>query len=253
MASKACCTIPPVVSNTDEYTIKGSYSALSEFKTYVTGSTSSKTGVLVIYDIFGMDFKQTLQGSDIIASSGHLVVMPDLFKGQPMDIGVFPPDTDERRKKLTDFFATTANPQNNVETVKNLVPALKEAYPSVEKWALVGYCWGGKIVTLLSQEGTPFAASAQCHPAFLDPEDGKKLTIPHLCIASKDEDPVAVQKFKEVVEANEKIRDKSEVVRWEGIFHGFMAARANLKDRENFVYYEKGYKKVVHFLKEALA
>jgi hypothetical protein len=41
-------------------------------------------------------------------------------------------------------------------------------------------------------------------------------------------------------------------MRWEGTFHGFMAARADLKDKENLEYYEKGYKKLVHWLKEVL-
>jgi dienelactone hydrolase len=100
---------------------------------------------------------------------------------------------------------------------------------------------GGKVVALLSGEDSLFAASAQVHPGWLDPEDAKKLTIPHFCLATAvDEDAETTQKFKEAVEANETIRDKSLVVRWEGTFHGFMAARANLKDKENLEYYEKG-------------
>jgi hypothetical protein len=63
---------------------------------------------------------------------------------------------------------------------------------------------------------------------------------PALLSCQHDEDAETTQKFKEAVEANEKIRDKSLVVRWEGTFHGFMAARANLKDKENLEYYEKG-------------
>jgi dienelactone hydrolase len=93
---------------------------------------------------------------------------------------------------------------------------------------------------LLSDEGSLFAASVQVHPARLDPEDAKKLTIPHFCLATGGEDAEVVQKFKEAVEANEAIKDKSLVIRWEGTFHGFMAARANLQDKENLEYYEKG-------------
>jgi dienelactone hydrolase len=99
---------------------------------------------------------------------------------------------------------------------------------------------GGKVVAILSGEDSLFAASVQVHPARLDPEEAKKLTIPHFCLATSGEDAETTQKFKEAVEANEKIRDKSLVVRWEGTFHGFMAARANLKDKENLEYYEKG-------------
>lgn len=62
--SHACCTVPPVVS--DGYTEKGQFSTFDGMKTYVTGNESSKTGILVVYDIFGF-FPQTLQGADILA------------------------------------------------------------------------------------------------------------------------------------------------------------------------------------------
>ncbi|KAI5816566.1 dienelactone hydrolase [Pyronema omphalodes] len=251
MASKACCTIPPVVSE-DDFQRAGTFSALDGMRTYVTGNTSSKTGVLVIYDIFGLDFPQTQQGVDIIASSTPaLVVVPDLFHGKPMEIKNFPPDTPEKQAALGAFFGGPANPANNVETVRGLVPKLKAAYPSVERWALVGYCWGGKIVTLLSA-GDEFVAGAQIHPAMLDPTDAEKLKIPNFCLATKDEDAAATEKFKENVEKNEAIKDKSKILRWDGTFHGFMAARANLKDKENLEYYQKGYKTLVHWLKEVL-
>lgn len=252
MASKACCTIPPVISDTDSYKVQGTYTTLDGMRTYVTGPSSSKTGVLVIYDIFGLDFNQTLQGTDIIASSGSLVVVPDLFRGAPMDIKNYPPDTPEKEAALGAFFAGPAAPPSKVAAIKELFPKLQEKFPGVEKWALVGYCWGGKIVTLLSREGSLFAAAAQIHPAMLDPEDAKKLTIPHFCLATKDEGAKVVEEFKKNVEENEKTKGNSTVLYWEGTFHGFMAARANLKDKENLEYYEKGYKKLVHYLKEVL-
>jgi dienelactone hydrolase len=158
MTSKACCTIPPVVSDTDAYTVKGSYSILDGMRTYVSGSPTSKTGVLVVYDIFGLDFKQTLQGCDIMSSSGgreregegRLVVMPDLFRGEPMDIKNYPPDTPEKQQKLSAFFGSKAAPAKNVEAVRNLVPLLSKSFPSVERWALTGYCWGAVVPCSLS-------------------------------------------------------------------------------------------------------
>ncbi|KAI5778700.1 dienelactone hydrolase [Geopyxis carbonaria] len=255
MASKACCTIPPVVSDTDAYKLQGSHDKISDLKTYVTGSTDSKTGVLVIYDIFGLDFAQTLQGADIIASStSSLVVIPDFFKGEPMAISGFPPDTPEKQKALGEFFAGPAAPPKTVAKVGELVPLLKEKYPSVERWALMGYCWGGKVTALLSGAGCPFVGSAQIHPAMMDAEDAAKLTVPHFVLATKDEDAETTEKVRGIIEnhQDEAVRTKSQVMRWEGTFHGFMAARVDLKDAESKAYYEKGYKKLVHWLKEVL-
>jgi len=243
-----------VVSDTDSYQIKGSYDQLSDLKTYVSGSTSAKTGVLYIYDIFGMGFNQTLQGADLIASSGPLVVMPDFFKGSPMPIAWYPPNTEEKRKNMGEFFATVAAPPKNVVKVNELVPELRKKYPSVEKWGVVGFCWGGKVATLASGPGTAFAATAQAHPALLDPGDAAKLTIPAFSIMTKDEDATAIENFKKACEnhENEAVRAKSKIIVWNGTFHGFMAARTNLQNKDNLEYYTKGYQELVDWFKEVL-
>lgn len=62
--SKACCTVPPVVS--DGYKEKGEWTTINGMKTYATGPSSAKSALLVVYDIFGF-FPQTLQGCDILA------------------------------------------------------------------------------------------------------------------------------------------------------------------------------------------
>lgn len=172
-------------------------------------------------------------------------MIPDFFKGAPVQLENYPPDTDVKKANLQAFFKGPADPVSNVKIVKELLPKLKEQYPEVEKWALVGLCWGGKIVSLLSGADSPFVAGVQCHPAFVDPKDAESFTIPHLCIATKDEDKDAIEGIKKAVEAskNDAVREKSKVERWEekGTFHGFMAARSNLKDKDNLEYYKKGW------------
>lgn len=144
MTSHACCTIPPVVAT--DYVPKGAYETHGGLKSYVTGSTStSTTGVVYIYDIFGY-FPQTLQGADIIAAAGnHLVVMPDVLLGSFSDPANFPADTPEKRKALGEFFAGPANQTKAVENVRKVADALKVEYPGVGKWAIIGLCWGGKV------------------------------------------------------------------------------------------------------------
>lgn len=180
--------------------------------------------------------------------------MPDFFKGEPMDIKNYPPVSDAQKKALGDFFAGPANPANTVDVVRNLVPKLKEQYPSVEKWAVVGFCWGGKIASLLSAEGTPFVAAAQIHPAMVDPSDAEKFVIPHFTLATKDEDKAAIEGVEKAVKgsATEAVKEKSKVLYWDGTFHGFMAARANLEDKENLEYYKKGYTELVSWFKTVL-
>lgn len=78
--SHACCTVPPVQV---DYKEKGSFTNVEGMKTYQTGSSSAKSGLLVVYDIFGF-FPQTLQGADILASGDkdkpRQVFMPGEFE-----------------------------------------------------------------------------------------------------------------------------------------------------------------------------
>lgn len=72
----------------------------------------------------------------------------------------------------------------------------------------------------------------------LDPSDAGKLVVPHLCIATVDEDAGDVKKFEANLPGD--LKEKSKVVKWDDTFHGFMAARANLKDQGNYEFYQKG-------------
>lgn len=78
--SKACCTVPPVVS--EGYKEKGEWITINGMKTYATGPKDAKSALLVVYDIFGF-FPQTLQGADILAHSDkdhqYQVFMPGKY------------------------------------------------------------------------------------------------------------------------------------------------------------------------------
>jgi hypothetical protein len=60
--------------------------------------------------------------------------MPDLFEGNPADISWYPPDTEEKGKKLGAFFKGPAAPPKIVGLVAKLIDALKKDYPSVLSW-----------------------------------------------------------------------------------------------------------------------
>jgi dienelactone hydrolase len=58
----------------------------------------------------------------------------------------------------------------------------------VEAWGIMGHCWGGKVATLISTEGTVFKAAAQCHPSLIEPSEAKNVVVPMAVLASGDED-----------------------------------------------------------------
>lgn len=71
--------------------------------------------------------------------------MPDFFRGPAVDPAYYPPDTPEKMAKIMEFINGPAKVELGIENAQKVLLAAKTAYPSVEKWAGVGYCWGGKV------------------------------------------------------------------------------------------------------------
>ncbi|RMZ78739.1 hypothetical protein DV737_g3765, partial [Chaetothyriales sp. CBS 132003] len=242
--SKACCNLPPVVS--DKYEPKGSYEQLGGLKTYVTGPKDATKGLISIYDIFGY-FSQTLQGIDILSSDGYKVFIPDWFKGNPCPIEWYPPDTKEKQEKLGAWFGEHP-PQGVAETLPAYVKAVQAANPSIGSWGIIGYCWGGKVVSLVtSGSSNPFSVAAVAHPAMVDPADAEGISIPYLLIASKDEDVETIKNFESNLKVPHQVETFSDQI------HGFMAARADLSDPHVKEEYARGYETVLGFLSKQWA
>lgn len=71
--------------------------------------------------------------------------MPDFFLGKPLPLSVFPPDTDEKKNQMGDFFAGPANPPDTAKKVPEFVKKLGQKYTDIQKWGSLGMCWGGKV------------------------------------------------------------------------------------------------------------
>lgn len=240
--SAACCSIPPIVSK--GYEAKGKYETINGLKTYVTGPPTATKAILFIYDIFGY-FPQALQGADILAFSGttnqYKVFIPDWFEGQPADISWYPPDTKEKGEKLGAFFQGRGAPHKTAEKLPGYVKDVEKQYSDIKKWGIVGFCWGGKIVSLSTQPGTPFSVGAECHPAMVDPSEAISISVPLCMLASKDEDASDVKKFEE------NLKGEKHVEIYEDQIHGWMAARGDLEDSRVKEEYERGYRTLVEW------
>ncbi|KAK9419424.1 putative Dienelactone hydrolase domain-containing protein [Seiridium unicorne] len=241
--SEACCNIPPVQSS--GYSSKGSYEELGGFKTYVTGPKDASKGILEIFDIFGY-YPQTLQGADILSSSDskqkYQVFIPDWFNGEPCPIEYFPPDNDEKQKKLGAFFEKHS-PPSVAQKVPDYIKAVQSKHPEIKEWAIIGFCWGGKVVSLvISSDDNIFKAGVECHPAMVEPEDAKKIKIPVCLLASKDEPEEDVKKFEQNLSGAKHVESFSDQI------HGWMAARSNLEDSRVKAEYTRGYQTAIEFL-----
>jgi len=214
----------------------------------VTGPAGADTAILSIYDIFGF-FPQTLQGADILAYSDaehpYQVFIPDFFDGNPADIAWYPPTDEEKKSKLGKWFEI-ASPPKHLPKVPVILTDAEKYNPSIKSWGVIGYCWGGKLVSLIAGRDTKFKAGVQTSPAMVDPADAEKVKIPMCVLASKEEPQDEVKQY----DANLKV--KKHVETFGDVVHGFMSARGDLKDPTGKAEYERGYKIALDFFHDNL-
>jgi len=243
----ACCTIAPAQS---EYTPKGTFKSVGDFKkVYVTGGPS-ENAIVCVYDIFGY-FPQTQQGADIIASTLKTVVyMPDFFEpNAPFPAENFPPTTEEGKQALQSFFGGVAAPPAAVSKLIAFGKTLKSG--GAKKVGAYGFCWGGKVTLSAGGESTPFESVSIIHPAMLSVDDANKLTVPLGIYISKDEPVDEYIKILDVI-AKKPFATKNDNKYYSNMFHGWAAARADLKVQDNKEEYENLYTRLAEFFAKTL-
>lgn len=215
----------------------------------VTGPENATQALLIVYDIFGYQ-DQILQGADILAHSDqehqYQVYMPDFFDGDHIALSDYPPQTQEQKSKLGAWFGDKANPEKAQKRIPECLKAAEKSNSNIKTWGALGYCWGGKMVSLASGPGTAFKAAAQTSPAMVDSKDAEKISIPMCMLASKDEPAEDVKKYEQ------SLKGVKHVEIYDTQLHGFMSARGDLKDKEVLKEYERGYMTVLHFFHDNL-
>lgn len=93
----------------------------------------------------------------------------------------------------------------------------------------------------------PWAASVQCHPAMVSAGDAEGIRIPHVLLASGDEDKEEVEKFEKGLKGE---GGRKHVETFGDMIHGWMAARGDLDDPVVVKEYERGYRIVLEFLEK---
>ncbi|KAH8760982.1 Alpha/Beta hydrolase protein [Diaporthe sp. PMI_573] len=241
--NEACCNIPPVVSS--GYGASGAYETLGGLKTYVTGPSDATKGIIVIYDIFGFA-DQTVQGADILATSEttkYSVFIPDFLKGDYCPSELFPPDTEEKGQKVGAWFAQSEHyPHTTAAALPEFLKAAQAAKPSITSWGIVGYCWGGKVVELVtSGDANLFKIAGAVHPAMVDPAGAEKISVPYILLASMEEPAETIKDFES------KLKVTCHVETFDDQVHGFMAARGDLSSSRVKDEYKRGYETLLTF------
>ncbi|KAF2734326.1 alpha/beta-hydrolase [Polyplosphaeria fusca] len=248
----ACCSRTAIPST---YTPLGTTHTLSSLQVYATGSPTSTRAILFVYDVFG-NTPQTLQGADTLAQlTNSLVLMPDVFEGEPLAQDLFPVEglDDEGKARLGDWLKRKLDFVRAAEQVVEVRRDAEEKFPGVKRWGAFGLCFGGKVTALLAGRGEGlFEAAGTAHPGRLAVDEVKAMKIPYVCLFSKDGEDGTVEEVKEYDEALRK-NGHENVIEHFGMQHGWMGARAKLEEEEGKKEFERGYKLVADFFEKRLS
>jgi dienelactone hydrolase len=122
--------------------------------------------VLFFYDALGWGH-QTYTAADMLASlmPDTVVLMPDFFKGQALDLGVFALPEEERKGVVGKWLSTVGDIGTNKTAAEGVIALARDAgFDKVQKWGAFGLCWGGKMTATMSMQGTPLAVAGTGHP-----------------------------------------------------------------------------------------
>ena len=210
--TQPCC---PGTTAQTEYVSAGQVISLGDMPVYVVGPATAKIGIVMNYDIFGLDLAANRSSADRLAeSTGYVVVMGDYFRGNAWKVENFPPP--DGSAFMT--WVTSFSDEQLAADLEALRKFLAEER-GVSKIGVIGFCWGGKTSVMASKTGQ-FHAAASMHGAFIKDEDGPEIKCPILMIdAGSDPDR---SKIAEVVKANPEIGPKSDFVRYNDMEHGWV-------------------------------
>ncbi|XP_057415524.1 endo-1,3;1,4-beta-D-glucanase-like [Lotus japonicus] len=218
MSGPECCSNPPTLNPTGG---AGHVDKIAGVNAYFSGSSHSNLAVLLLSDVFGYEAPNLRNLADKVAAAGYYVVVPDLLKGEPLDLGN--PD------RPFPAWIKDHGPDKGFEDTKPIIEALKSK--GVSAIGAVGFCWGAKVVVELAKSRL-IQAAVLLHPSFVSLDDIKGVDIPISVLAAEIDTispPELVKQFEQVLAA------KSQVASFVKIFpkvsHGW-SVRYNLEDTE---------------------
>lgn len=145
--------------------------------TYQVGQENGNDRVLIILsDILGYKFKNTLLIADNFAKAGYHVLIPDILKGDDYQ--------DLNSLKLLPDWLPRHTPEETSPIVEGFVSKVK-AELKPKTLVGIGYCFGAKfLVRLISKEKPWFDSGAIAHPSFVSLEEVEAIEKPILISAA---------------------------------------------------------------------
>ncbi|KAI5955109.1 hypothetical protein KGF54_001670 [Candida jiufengensis] len=202
----------------------GQYQEIGELDTYVVGDSDNV--IVILTDVHGHKFNNTLLVADELASHGYKVLVPDILNGDPIEWG------GDLSKWLINHTPEITSP-----IISNFLQKIQlELKPS--NVFGIGYCFGARFIleNLMNETANGkklLSAGAIAHPAFIDKEQISKLQNTWLLLSLAETDPYHPPHLRvETEEELKKLAQEQNVVYEVTIFsqceHGY-ALRGDIR------------------------
>ncbi|KAJ5543029.1 hypothetical protein N7535_005453 [Penicillium sp. DV-2018c] len=214
----ACCTIG--VKHEGE--AKGRFQQIADVDVYISSpERATKRAILLLTDVFGHRFINAQLIADQLAANGYLVVMPDLFHGDPV-----PLSRPASFNIMTWLKGPPGHLPSRVEPVVHAVLKEMRSNMGCERVGAVGYCFGAKYAIRLLQPGLCDVAYVG-HPSLVEAEELAAINGP-LSIAAAETDAIfPASKRHESEDILRKAGQPYQINLFGGVEHGF-AVRADI-------------------------
>jgi len=203
-----CLENPPSLSSTSGL---GSVQEIGGLKAYVTGPQDSKLAILLISDVFGYEAPNLRKLADKVAANGFLVVVPDFFYGDPLDLGN--PNVDWQS------WLKIHGVDKGCEDAKLVISDLRSK--GVTSIGAAGFCWGGVVVVKLAKFDD-IQAGVVLHPGPITEDDINEVKRPIAILGAEIDNsspPEKVKHFGEILSTKPGV--DSFVKIFPGVSHGW--------------------------------
>ncbi|KAJ3030523.1 hypothetical protein HDV00_008862 [Rhizophlyctis rosea] len=252
MSSIACCKGTPDTSRTPTGTI----SKLAGVDTYFARPENpSNKCIIILTDVFGLQFVNNQLLADDMAKGGYLVIVPDLFDGSPVSPSlmdaldpIMEPGYSFGQKVLGGLsmighipsvakLMYSHPPPSKVPLVSRIIGDLR-ANHSITRIGFAGYCYGGRLALLAGTDPTTVQAIMIAHPSNISMEEVTAACAPIL-LNNAEIDRAFPKKMRDEMEQLLTERKKNgvegavdfKIVDHPGMSHGF-AVRGDSKKEE---------------------
>ncbi|RLV96185.1 Protein AIM2 [Spathaspora sp. JA1] len=199
-----CCG----VYSLHEGTPIGKFQEVCGLDTYVVGGESERV-IVILTDVYGNHFNNTLLVADELSRGGYKVLIPDILLNDPIGPDLnFPKWLAAHPRKITspivDGFLAKVRSELNPKFLVG-----------------IGYCYGGRYVIQQLAEGKHFDAGAVAHPSFVHIEEVKGIKRPIL-ISAAETDIIFPAELRRLTEDElYKMGVRYQLDLFSGVEHGF--------------------------------